>query len=64
MLVGGISLIGVIHLVLVVWMVWDLLESNRSCCSTGCWIYLLILFPIIGPIIYFIFGRSKKSGEP
>lgn len=37
-----------------------LLMENRSPQSTFAWLFLLIVFPIGGIIIYFMFGRSRR----
>lgn len=55
------AIIGIIHLVLVIWMVWDLLNSGRTACGIGCWIIVLICFPVVGPIIYLLFFRSTSE---
>jgi hypothetical protein len=56
-----IGILGIIHLVLVVWAVWDLLTSHRPCCSILLWLSLIVIFPVVGPILYLIFGRSAKA---
>ena len=61
MVLEASAIIGVIHLVLVVWMVWDLLISGRTACGIGCWILVLICFPVFGPIIYLLFFRSRSG---
>ena len=57
----GLSVIGVVHVVLVVWAVIDLLNSRRSGCVTILWLFLIILFPWVGPILYLLLGRNKTG---
>lgn len=54
-----LGIVGVIHVVLVVWALWDLLTSHRSGCAVLFWIVLIILAPWVGPILYLLFGRSR-----
>jgi hypothetical protein len=56
---AGISIIGIIHVVLVVWAVIDLLSSRRSGCATILWLLLIILLPWLGPILYLLLGRYR-----
>lgn len=52
----------VIQLVLLVWALWDLSRSDRRVRSFSkpIWAVFIIISSIIGPILYFLFGREES----
>ncbi|MCL7941960.1 PLDc N-terminal domain-containing protein [Halomonas sp. ATCH28] len=52
--VGG--LLGLIWLIIVIWAVVKVAKSPASGLSKLIWILVLLFFPLIGLIIWFLFG--------
>ena len=52
------SIVGVLHLVLFVWALIQILGSTMSAGNKILWILLVFLLPVLGLIIYYLFGRS------
>jgi hypothetical protein len=57
----GLSIIGIVHLVLIIWALWDLFTSQRTGCSVIGWLIVIVIFPWLGPILYLLFGRSRSA---
>lgn len=51
-------LIGFAYLVFVLWCIIDLLSSNRSTEQKLIWVIIVILFPVGGPIIYYLLSKN------
>lgn len=55
------GLLGLIHLALVVWAAVSILGSRASNGAKVLWILLVLLFPLVGLIIWFLAGpRSSR----
>ncbi|MCC6000388.1 MAG: PLDc_N domain-containing protein [Pararhodobacter sp.] len=50
---------GLIHLALVVWAAVSILGSSATDGRKVLWILLVLLFPVVGLIIWFIAGPKK-----
>ena len=53
------TLIGAIILALDIYAIWCVLKEGRSGGSTVLWIIVILIFPIVGMLAYFLFGRNK-----
>jgi hypothetical protein len=53
------TILGVLHLVLFLIAAFEVLSSSKSLIAKVLWLMFLFFFPLIGVIIYFIFGRGK-----
>ncbi|WP_296476732.1 PLDc N-terminal domain-containing protein [Roseinatronobacter sp.] len=51
--------LGLIHLALVVWAAVAILGSSATQGQKVLWILLVLLFPVVGLIIWFIAGPKK-----
>lgn len=51
-------IIGVVYLVLVIWAVTDILQSNRTGEQKFIWVAVIIFFPVAGPVIYYLISRN------
>ncbi|MBR3370626.1 MAG: PLDc_N domain-containing protein [Rhodobacteraceae bacterium] len=51
--------LGILHLALVVWAAVSILGSPSSQGQKVLWILLVLLFPVVGLIIWFIAGPKK-----
>jgi hypothetical protein len=49
---------GLLYLVLVVWAVIDILQSNRTGEQKFIWVAVIIFFPVAGPVIYYLISRN------
>lgn len=58
--VGG--LLGLIHLALVIWAIISITGSKAGTGSKVAWIVLILIFPLVGFIIWFLFGpRAPRA---
>lgn len=53
------GLLGLIHLALVIWAAVSIVGSNASQGYKVLWILLVLVFPVIGLIIWFLAGPKK-----
>ena len=53
-----LNLLFVIYIIIVVGVI---VLDNRTPKSTFAWLFLMITFPVLGFIIYIMFGRSYKA---
>ncbi|WP_088053231.1 PLDc N-terminal domain-containing protein [Virgibacillus dakarensis] len=51
----------ILHLILLSVALWDLVRRDQSADYKWMWGAIIILINIIGPILYFIFGRKERS---
>lgn len=51
-------LLGFAYLVLILWCIIDLLGSNRTSEQKLIWVIVIILFPLGGPVIYYLLSRK------
>jgi len=59
---GGFEIIFIILLPIVLW-IWalvDCLKSNFESTNKLIWVVVIILLPVLGPILYFLVGRSQR----
>ena len=56
------TLIGVLLLVAVIWAVFNIVQSSSPNLHKFLWILLVVLFPIIGLIIWFLIGPKTARG--
>lgn len=52
------TILGVLHLILFIWALIQILGSSMSILSKLLWIAIVLLFPVIGLIVYLIVGRG------
>ncbi|MCG6872590.1 MAG: PLDc N-terminal domain-containing protein [Gammaproteobacteria bacterium] len=57
---GG--LLGFIHLVLVVWAVINIVQSRNSNGSKVLWTVLVIMVPVVGILLWLLFGPRGRAG--
>lgn len=53
------GILGLVHLALVVWAAVSILGSGASQGQKVLWILLVLLFPVVGLIIWFVAGPKK-----
>ena len=52
------SVIGLVILILDVAAIIEILKSSKDMMSKLLWVLLVLLFPLVGLIIYYFFGRK------
>lgn len=52
------TILGVIHLILFIWALIQILGSSMPLISKLLWIAVVLLFPVIGLIVYLLVGRG------
>lgn len=55
------GILGLIHLAFVVWAAVSIIDSRASTGAKALWILLVLLFPIVGLIIWIIAGPRGKN---
>ena len=53
------GLLGLIHLILIIWAVINIVKSGASGLAKVLWALGVIIFPIVGFIIWLIFGPKS-----
>ena len=56
------SILGLLHLIIAVWAVFNILGSSASGISKILWTLFVVIFPVVGLIIWFLAG-PKSSGR-
>ena len=54
------GILGILHLALVVWAAVSIINSGASQGQKVIWILLVLIFPIIGLIIWFLAGPKTR----
>ncbi|MUP46406.1 hypothetical protein E0K83_11715 [Gramella sp. BOM4] len=44
---------------LVIWVIIDLFQKNFSMTEKLLWLIVILMAPVLGSIVYFIFGRNR-----
>lgn len=52
------SVLGVLHLVLFIWALIQIIASSMSLGAKILWLAVVLLLPVVGLILYLLFGRS------
>nr|CBH39505.1 hypothetical membrane protein [uncultured archaeon] len=59
-LVEGMSVLGILGLILVIWAIIDIVKQERfTDLEKLIWVLIVIFFNIIGVIVYYFVGRAK-----
>jgi Phospholipase_D-nuclease N-terminal len=53
------GLIGILYFVFYIWVIYDILTSNKPGSSKFLWIVGVLIFQVVGPLVYIIFGRKQ-----
>jgi hypothetical protein len=53
------SILGLLHLIVSIWAIINVFQSSESTGSKVLWTALIILFPLIGLLIWFFAGPRK-----
>lgn len=54
------GLLGILHLALVIWAAVSILGSRASTGRKVLWILLVLVFPVVGLIIWILFGPRGR----
>ena len=55
------NIIGVVYALMVLTVIGVVLGENRNPVKSMAWVLVLVLLPVIGLIVYLVFGRSLKG---
>ena len=53
------SILGLIHLIVSIWAIISIIQSNESTGSKVLWTLLILFFPLIGLLIWLFAGPRK-----
>lgn len=53
------GLLGILHLALVIWAALSIIGSNASQGAKVVWILAVLVFPVLGLIVWFLAGPRK-----
>lgn len=53
------SLVGIVVLIADIWAIIEIIQSGKSTGNKLLWILLILFFPIVGVILYFLLGRGR-----
>lgn len=54
------SILGLLHLIVSIWAIINVLQSRESTASKVMWTALILIFPLIGLLIWFFAGPRKN----
>lgn len=54
------SILGLLHLIVSIWAIINVLQSRESTGSKVMWTALILIFPLIGLLIWFFAGPRKS----
>lgn len=55
------GLLGLIHIVVAIWAIFNIIGSGSSAVSKILWTLFVLLFPLVGLIIWFFFGPKSNA---
>ncbi|MCK5770113.1 PLDc N-terminal domain-containing protein [Algiphilus sp.] len=56
----NLGLLGIIHLVVVIWAVLHIVQSTSDTLPKALWIVLVLVLPVLGVIVWFFFGPRGR----
>lgn len=54
------SILGLLHLIVSIWAILNVFQSRESTASKVMWTALILIFPLIGLLIWFFAGPRKN----
>lgn len=54
-------ILGVLHLVVAVWAIFNIIGSSASTLAKVLWTLFVLLFPLIGLIVWFFIGPKSST---
>ncbi|TSC75305.1 MAG: hypothetical protein G01um101430_512 [Parcubacteria group bacterium Gr01-1014_30] len=55
------TILGILWLILFIWALVDILGSKKDVATKIIWIVVCLILPVLGVIIYVIFGSGNKD---
>lgn len=55
------GLLGLIHIVVAIWAIFNIIGSGASAVSKILWTLFVLVFPVIGLIIWFFLGPKSNA---
>ncbi len=54
-------IIGILAVSLAIWALLDVIRASMDMNHRILWMVLVVLFPVVGPLIYFIKGKKRVT---
>lgn len=58
--IGNLGILGIIHLVIVIWAVLHIFQSAAAPLAKALWVVFVLLLPLLGVIVWFFFGPRSR----
>jgi hypothetical protein len=58
--IGNLGILGIVHLVIVIWAVLHVVQSGAAPMAKALWIVFVLLLPLLGIIVWFFFGPRSR----
>jgi hypothetical protein len=55
------SLLGLIHLIIVIYVIMNIVRSNESTGSKVLWALIVLVFPLLGVILWYFMGPRDRG---
>lgn len=59
-MIDGIGILGIIHLVIVIWAVLNIVQSSADPLPKALWVVFVLVLPLLGVIVWFFFGPRSR----
>ena len=56
----NLGILGVIHLVIVIWAMLHIVQSTSDTLPKALWIVFVLVLPVLGIIVWFFFGPRGR----
>lgn len=54
-----LTILGILHVILFLIAAFEILGSSKPLLHKVLWLLVILLFPLVGLIVYFVIGRGK-----
>lgn len=58
--IGNLGILGIIHLVIVIWAVLHIVQSGATPLAKALWVVFVLVLPLLGVIVWFFFGPRSR----
>lgn len=55
------GLLGLLHLIVAIWAIINIVQSNASGLAKVLWTLFVLLFPLVGLIVWFFIGPKSSA---
>lgn len=54
-------ILGIIHLIVAIWAIMNIVQSGASTLAKVLWVLFVLLFPLVGLIVWFLVGPKSTT---